>query len=193
MEPVHVLAVSGSLRRRSYNSALLRAAVSLAPDGMEVELFTGLRGLPHYDQDLEDAGPPPQVLALRDRIRRADGLLIATPEYNYAPPGVLKNLVDWASRPATDSCLRGKPVAVLGAAPGNFGTVRAQLALRESLLATDSRVVTRPEVMVFGAAGRFDDELRLTDEGTADLLHVLLRSLERLVRDTRAADAVVGT
>lgn len=193
MEPMTVLAISGSLRRRSYNTALLDAATQLAPEGMAVVHYTGLRDLPHYDQDVDESQPPKEVIDLRTRVADADGLLIATPEYNYSVPGVLKNLIDWASRPADDSSLKHKPVAILGAAPTAFGTVRAQLSLRQSFLWTDSIVVAKPEVMVFGAASRFDDDLRLTDDTTKDLVGTLLHSLQRTVRDTRQAEVQVGT
>lgn len=193
MEPMTVLAISGSLRSRSYNTALVDAATRLAPDGMRIERYDGLRDLPHYDQDLDETQPPPEVNDLRDRIRDADGLLIATPEYNYSIPGALKNLVDWASRPADDSSLRHKPVAIMGAAPTAFGTVRAQLSLRQSFLWTDSIVVSKPEVMVFDAATRFDDDLRITDDTTKDLVGALLHSLQRIIHDTRQAEVQIGT
>lgn len=193
METIDVLAISGSLRADSYNSALLRAASGLAPDGVRLEHYEDMRALPHYDQDQDTDAPPPAVAELRRRISAADGLLIATPEYNYGIPGVLKNLIDWASRPAADSCLLRKPVAIMGASPSPFGTVRAQLSLRQCFLWTDSLVVAKPEVMVFDAPGRFDEQLELRDETTADLVGMLLRSLERLVRDARHAAALVGT
>lgn len=193
MEPLHVLAITGSLRAESFNTALLRAADRLAPDDMRIERYPGMRALPPYDQDQDAAGPPGEVAELRGRIRSADGLLIATPEYNYGIPGVLKNLIDWASRPADDSCLRRKPVAIMGASPSPFGTVRAQLSLRQCFLWTESLVVTKPEVMVFDAPSRFDDQLELTDDGTEDLVGMLLGSLERMIRDARHAEALVGT
>jgi chromate reductase len=193
MEPTTVLAISGSLRRRSYNTALLDAAAPLAPEGMSVLRYEGLRDLPHYDQDVDESQPPEEVIDLRARIADADGLLIATPEYNYSVPGVLKNLIDWASRPADDSCLKHKPVAILGAAPTAFGTVRAQLSLRQSFLWTDSIVVAKPEVMVFDAAARFDEDLRITDDTTKDLVGVLLHSLQRTIRATRDAEVQIGT
>jgi chromate reductase, NAD(P)H dehydrogenase (quinone) len=180
---VRILGISGSLRAGSYNSALLRAAVGLAPDGMAVEVYGRLREVPPYDADL-DVDPLPEPAAdLRARIAAADGLLIATPEYNYGVPGVLKNAVDWASRPAGRSSLTRKPVAIMGAAPGAFGTVRAQLALRQSFLRTDSGVVTKPEVHVFQAAGRFDAAGNLVDEGARDLVAKLLAGLAAKIRE----------
>jgi chromate reductase, NAD(P)H dehydrogenase (quinone) len=178
---VRILGISGSLRAASYNSALLRAARKVAPAGMDIEIFEGLREVPPYDQDLDTAAPPPPVADLRHRVRRADGLLIATPEYNYGVPGVLKNAIDWVSRPAATSPLKRKPVAVMGAAPGAFGSVRAQLSLRQSLLWTDSVVVSKPELMVFQAHLRFDSDGDLVDEQTRQLLGALLAALADLV------------
>jgi chromate reductase, NAD(P)H dehydrogenase (quinone) len=172
-----IFGISGSLRTGSYNSALLRAAVSLAPAGMKIEVYSGLRALPPYDQDLDSSEPPPSVADLRARIRAADGLLIATPEYNYGVPGVLKNAIDWASRPAATSPLKRKPTAVMGAAPGAFGSVRAQLSLRQSLLWTDSDVVTKPELMVFQAGQRFDAAGNLIDAQAQEVLRALLSAL----------------
>ncbi len=188
MRDVTILGISGSLRAGSFNSALLRAAVGLAPAGARIEVYEGLRDLPHYDADLDGDDPPAPVVDLRRRVTDADALLIATPEYNYSVPGVLKNAIDWASRPAPASSLQHKPVAVMGAAPGAFGSVRAQLALRQSFLWTDSIAVVKPEVAVFRAADRFDDGLSLTDASTADLVRDLLRALVDLVERTSSPD-----
>lgn len=179
MTDLTIFGISGSLRAGSYNSALLRAAVSLAPPGMKIEVYSGLRALPPYDQDLDTDDPPSPVADLRARIRAADGLLISTPEYNYGVPGVLKNAIDWASRPAATSPLKRKPVAVMGAAPGAFGSVRAQLSLRQSLLWTDSDVVTKPELMVFQAGQRFDAAGDLVDAQAQEVLRALLSALVR--------------
>src|SRR5262249_21986080 len=154
---VNVLGISGSLRAASYNSALLRAARKFAPAGMDIEIFGGLREIPPYDHDLDTERPPVPVADLRGRLRAADGLVIATPGYNYGVPGVTKNAIDGVSRPAATSPLKRKPIAIMGAAPGAFGSVRAQLSLRQSLLWTDSIVVSKPELMVFQAHLRFDD------------------------------------
>ncbi len=183
MTDLTIFGISGSLRAGSYNSALLRAAVSLAPPGMKIEVYSGLRALPPYDQDLDTDDPPSPVADLRARIRAADGLLIATPEYNYGVPGVLKNAIDWASRPAATSPLKRKPVAVMGAAPGAFGSVRAQLSLRQSLLWTDSDVVTKPELMVFQAGQRFDAAGDLVDAQAQEVLRALLSALARKISE----------
>jgi chromate reductase len=177
MSELRILGISGSLRADSHNSALLRAAAKFAPAGVSVELYQGLRDLPPYDQDFDTEHPPAQVADLRARISAADGVLIATPEYNYGVPGALKNAIDWASRPAATSSLKGKPVAIMGAAPTNFGGVRAQLALRQSFLWIDAKVVGKPEVIVFRSHERFDEGGNLVDEDTRDLLVGLLDAL----------------
>ncbi|MET7284077.1 NADPH-dependent FMN reductase [Kribbella sp. NPDC005582] len=139
--------------------------------------------MPHYNGDLDtDEKLPAQVRDLRDRIRAADGLLIATPEYNYSIPGGLKNAIDWASRPSATSSLLHKPVAIIGAAPTNFGTVRAQLALRQVFVWTHSDVVVKPEVMVFRAHERFDEAGNLIDEGTITLVTDLVDALAGKIR-----------
>jgi chromate reductase len=178
---VNILGISGSLRAASYNSALLRAAQKVAPAGMDLDIFDGLRAIPPYDQDLDTDDPPDAVADLRGRIRGADGLLIATPEYNYGPSGVLKNAVDWASRPPATSALKRKPVAIMGAAPGAFGSVRAQMSLRQSFLWTDSIVVGKPELMVFQAGQRFDGNGNLVDPQTREMLGTLLAALAAIV------------
>jgi chromate reductase, NAD(P)H dehydrogenase (quinone) len=186
---VNIIGISGSLRAASYNTALLRAARKVAPAGMDIEIFEGLREIPPYDQDLDGVHPPEPVAELRSRIRAGDGLLIATPEYNYGPSGVLKNALDWVSRPAAISALKRKPVAIMGAAPGAFGTVRAQLSLRQTFLWTDSIVVGKPELMVFQAGQRFDTDGNLVDEQARELLGVLLAALARTVRDNEGPGA----
>ena len=180
---IRVLAISGSLRTRSYNSALLRAAVELAPDGMEIDIHDGLGSLPFVNEDLGVVEAPQPVMDLRRRVAEADALLIATPEYNYSVPGVLKNAIDWLSLPPSTSCLRGKPVATVGASVGNFGTVRAQLALRPVWVATQARAIGKPEVHVARARERFDDAGRLVDKESRDLLADLLVELSALTHD----------
>src|SRR5256885_15678621 len=145
---LRVLGIPGSLRAASFNRALLRAAIADAPPGMTIEIFDGLGAVPLYNADVEAQGDPAPVVALKTAIDRADALLIATPEYNYGVPGVLKNAIDWASRPPGACVLDGKPAALMGASPGGTGTARAQLALRQSFVFTDTRALLRPEVMV---------------------------------------------
>ncbi|MEU6868705.1 NADPH-dependent FMN reductase [Streptomyces sp. NPDC046876] len=186
MSQLKILAISGSLREGSYNTALVRAAQKFAPGDLDIEIYEGLRDIPPYDTD-HDVDPAPVAVAdLRRRIIEADGLFIATPEYNYGVPGVLKNALDWASRPALNSSLTGKPIAIAGAAPTNFGTVRAQLSLRQSFLWTDSKVVGKPELCIFRANERFDESGNLTDETTIEILHQLLATLGQKIRETRA-------
>lgn len=170
-----ILALSGSLRRGSLNTALARAAVELAPDGVRVEVAT-LHGIPLYDGDVEAAGMPDAVAALGDRLRAADALLLVSPEYNYGIPGVMKNGLDWLSRLQPQPFAR-KPVAIMGASPGRFGTARMQYQLRQVLVHFDARVVNKPEVMVGGAGGLFDADGRLTDAATRKHVAGLLQAL----------------
>lgn len=175
-----VLGIAGSIRSGSLNRALLAAAASLAPAGMVVEVWDGLREVPPYDAEVESA--PGSVADLRDRITAADALLIVTPEYNYSIPGVLKNAIDWASRPARRSPLHGKPVALMGASPGMSGTIRAQIALREVLFSTGSRVLPEPEVYVAQAKSKFDGEPVLTDQATREHVRGVMLALDGWVR-----------
>src|SRR5712691_1249932 len=151
---LRVVGICGSLRAQSYNRALLRAAHELAPPGMQIADFD-IAPLPPYNQDVESVGIPEPVAALKRAIGDADGLLIASPEYNYGIPGVLKNAIDWASRPPGKSPLNGKPAAIMGASMGTGGTIRAQLQLRQAFLFTDTPVLSRPEVYVARAQERF--------------------------------------
>ncbi len=182
-ERLRVLAIAGSLRRGSYNRGVLRAAKDLAPEGLELESFD-LSMIPLYDGDVEKQGFPPSVQELRERIRAADAVLIATPEYNYSVPGVLKNSIDWASRPP-DQPFRDKPVAIVGATPGGFGTTRAQHHLRQSFVFLNARVLSRPELLIAGAAEKFDADGRLVDEKTRKLLGELLLALGAWTRRLR--------
>jgi chromate reductase len=173
---MRVLAIAGSLRENSYNRGLVRAAAELAPQGMSVESFD-LRELPLYDADVEAAGLPEPVARLKEAIRSCDGLLIATPEYNYGVPGVLKNAVDWASRPPAESPLRFKPVAIAGASAGRFGTRLAQSSLRQNLTFTRSLVLPDPELLIPNAGSVFDARGDLHDAGTRERLAALLAAL----------------
>ena len=146
---MQILAISGSLRRDSHNTRLLRAAAQMLPPGAELELFDGLAAVPPYNED-DDVEPAPEaVQRLRDAIADSDALLIATPEYNASIPGVLKNAIDWASR-APDQPFADKPVAIMGASPGLLGTARMQYHLRQCLVFLDARVLNKPEVMIGG-------------------------------------------
>jgi chromate reductase, NAD(P)H dehydrogenase (quinone) len=178
---MRVLGIVGSLRKGSYNEMLIEAARELAPDGMQIERFERLREIPPYDQDEDARGAPEAVLALRDAIRAADGLLFVTPEYNYNVPGVLKNAFDWASRPAATTPLRGKPAAIMGASSGRSGTIRAQLALRQSFVFTATPALLQPEVLVQFAAEKFDANGRLTDEPTRDFVRKQLVAFQNWI------------
>jgi chromate reductase len=174
--PLRVLGFSGSLRAGSYNRMLLRAAVELAPEGMEIEVFD-IGGIPLFNEDVEAVGVPAAVEAFRAAIAAADALLIATPEYNHGVPGVLKNAIDWASRPPRGSVLAGKPAALCGASPGMTGTARSQTQLRNSFVFTDTPVLPQPEVLVSRAHEKFDASGRLTDEPTRAFVRRLLQAL----------------
>ena len=173
---MRLLGIAGSLREGSYNRGLLRAAAELAPDGVEL-IEHDISGLPFYDGDLEAAGDPESVTALKEAIRDADVLVIATPEYNRGLPGVLKNAIDWASRPALASPLAGKPVAIMGATTGFAGTARAQQQLRDALEFPGAIVLQQPEVLVSEAYLRFDENGELVDEQTRDEISALLAEL----------------
>lgn len=160
-----VVGIAGSLRRGSYNRALLQAARELAPERLQLEIHD-IDEVPLYDADLEAEGVPLGVARLREAIGAADGLLIATPEYNHGVPGVMKNVIDWLSRPPGESVLAAMPAAIVGASPGMTGTARGQSQLRQAFVFTNTPVMLQPEVLVARAHEKFDDEGRLTDEST---------------------------
>jgi chromate reductase len=170
-----ILAFAGSLRKGSYNKALVRAAVEVAPANVEMEVFD-LEGIPPFNQD-NDHNPPPRVAEFKEKIRNADALLIATPEYNYSVPGVLKNAFDWASRPYEDDALRNKSVAIMSASTGRFGGARAQYILRQSFVFQNMRAVNQPEVMLSNAADNVDADGKLTNEQTRMLIKQLIEAL----------------
>ena len=176
---IRVLGISGSLRRNSYNTATLHAAHELLTDDMVLGV-ADISDIPLYNPDEDGPDAPESVQRLKHQITQADALLIATPEYNHSIPGVLKNAIDWASRPYGKSPMIGKPTAILGAATGNFGTLRAQMHLRQVLQFTRTPTVLYPEVLITRSAERFDDEGRLTDEHTRELIRQLLESLHDL-------------
>jgi chromate reductase len=174
-EHVRILGIAGSLRRASYNRAALRAATQLVPAGVTLDIFE-LDGIPGFNQD-EEQNPPAKVVEFKRRIREADAILIVTPEYNYSIPGVLKNAIDWASRPYGDSAWSGKPAAIMGASVGTIGTARAQYHLRQVFVFLNMFPLNQPEVMIGHAAERFDAEGNLTDEPTKDFIRQLLQNL----------------
>ena len=174
-QPTKILGIAGSLRRRSYNRSALRAAQQLAPAGVTLNIFE-LDGIPAFNED-DEKNPPGKVLELKKQIRAADALLIVTPEYNYSISGVLKNAIDWASRPYGDSAWSGKPAAIMGASAGNLGTARAQYHQRQIIVFLKILAINQPEVMIGNAAERFDAEGNLTDEKTKEYIRTLLQGL----------------
>jgi chromate reductase len=178
MGEITVLGFAGSLRRASYNRGVLRAAAESAPPGITIQVFE-LGEIPLYNQDVEDAGEPAPVVAFKEAIRRAEALLVATPEYNHGVPGVLKNALDWASRPRITSPLKDKPVAVLGASPGRGSTARAQAQLRETFVFTGACVMPQPELLIDLAGSRFDQDGNLTDPDLRASLVELVEALGR--------------
>ena len=183
-----ILAISGSLRERSYNRALLRAARELASEDVEIEEYD-LSPIPFCDGDVEAAGEPASVVALRAAVAEADAILIATPEYNRGTSGVLKNAIDWLSRPALASVLRWKPVAIMGASTGRGGTRRAQQQVRDALLYPGAIVLEEPEVALAVAWEHFDEDGRLVDEATQDSIRALLDGLAAAPRSQQRAEA----
>ena len=173
---IEVAALVGSLRRQSYNRGLLRTAMLLQPEGMHI-YEVPIDRVPFFDEDLERQGDPPAVRELKAALQRADALLILTPEYSYSIPGVLKNALDWASRPPGRSVLRGKPAAIMGAGVGRSGTMRAQLHLRQILVYLGVFAVPEPEVYVTFAPDKFNALGELTDQTSLDGARQLLHNL----------------
>jgi chromate reductase len=172
---VRILGIPGSLRKASFNRAALRAAHELLPPDATLEIFD-LEGIPPFSED-DERTLPARVVELKARIREANALLIATPEYNYSIPGVLKNAIDWASRPYGDSAWEGKPVAIMGASVGATGTARAQYHLRQTFVFLNMHPLNRPEVMISNAAERFGEHGHLVDPTSRKLVEQLLAEL----------------
>jgi chromate reductase len=185
MATIKILGIAGSLRPGSYNKLALKAAQGLVPAGATLEV-ADLPDLPGFNQDNEKS-PPAAVTELKAKVRAADAILLATPEYNYSVPGVLKNTIDWCSRPYGDSAWKGKPVAIMGASVGVLGTARAQYHLRQTLVFLDMPAVNHPEVMIGGAASKFDKDGNLTDDIAKQLIGKLLAALCDLVGRYRTA------
>lgn len=179
-----ILGIAGSLRKASYNRGALRAAQKLVPEGAKIEIFD-LDGIPPFNQD-EEKNPPSRVTELKERVRAADAILFCTPEYNYSVPGVLKNAIDWASRPYGDNAWDGKPVAVMGASVSTLGTARAQYHLRQSFIFLNMRPMNGPEVMIGNAAERFDEQGNLKDEKSKELIRQMLQNLAEWTRQLEA-------
>jgi chromate reductase len=185
MSDIKILGIAGSLRKESYNRGLLRAAAQLLPTGVTLDTFE-LNGIPVFNQD-EEQNPPAKVVELKAKIRAADGILFATPEYNYSIPGGLKNAIDWASRPYGDSAWFGKPAAIMGASVGRIGTARAQYHLRQTFVFLQIDAINQPEVMVGNAEDHFDAQGNLTHETSRKLIKELLEALAGRIRLIRTA------
>ena len=183
-----VLAISGSLRRDSYNTKLLRAAEELLPADVHLELYEGLKAVPPYDEEDDVQPAPPAVARLRQAVAEADAILIATPEYNSSVPGQLKNALDWVSRPAATNTLRNKPAAVVGASTGAFGAVWSQAELRKVLAAIGARVI-EGDVAVGHAPTRFDEDGSLID---LELREQLGEVVDALLAETNGAARLVA-
>lgn len=183
--PVRILGIAGSLRRKSYNRAALRAAQKLVPANTELEIFE-LDGIPVFSED-DERTPPANIVELKKRIREADAILLVTPEYNYSIPGGLKNAIDWASRPYGDNAWAGKPVALMGASVGRLGTARAQYHLRQVFVFLNMLAVNQPEVMIGNAAEHFDTNGNLVNEETKKLIQRLLANLVNWTQVSEAA------
>src|SRR4051812_6699137 len=182
--PITILGIPGSLRRASVNRGLLRAAQEVAPSGVSIEILD-LAPIPFYNPDVEALGLPETVVELRDRIADADALLLTVPEYNHSYTAVLKNALDWASRPRPLSALRRKPVALMGAGGGS-GTMRAQLAIRPVLAVNEAYIMPKPELYIVNAPQRFDAEGNLTDETARETVRDIVVALAAWTRRLRA-------
>lgn len=181
-DTIRIAGISGSLRKGSYNTAALRAAGEMAPEGVKFEIVT-LEGLPLFNQDVEAEGWPEPVQRLRDRLAPVDGIVFSTPEYNYSIPGVLKNAIDWLSRPeGPDSPIFGKPAAIMGATPSMIGTARAQAHLRQVAFYNAMPLLANVEVLIARAAEKFDDDGRLTDEKTREFVGKMMNEFAPWVR-----------
>jgi len=183
MNKIKVVGFGGSLRRRSYNRALLEECVNLMPENSELNIFDILQ-IPIFNQDDEET-PPEIVKEFKDAIRRSDAVLVVTPEYNYSIPGFLKNAIDYASRPATDNVFKHKPVALMSASVSILGGSRAQYHLRQVFVFLDSFVINKPEVFVTVAHTKFDQDLKLMDNNSKDIMKQLLQNLVSSVRDQK--------
>jgi len=174
-KPLSILGIAGSLRKQSYNKSALRMAQQLCPEGAKLEVFD-LAGIPPFNQD-DERSAPQRVVEFKQRIRGADAILISTPEYNYGLPGVLKNAIDWASRPYGDNAWDGKPVAIMSAAMSVAGGIRAQYQLRQSFVFLNMDAVVQPEVAIASAHQRFDEQGNLNDETSKKMIRQLLQNL----------------
>lgn len=184
---IRIAGIAGSLRKGSYNKSALRAALKLVPKGSALDILD-LEGIPGFNEDHEQSFPA-QVREFKARVKSADALLIVTPEYNYSVPGVLKNAIDWASRPYGDSAWNAKPVAIMGASVGTVGTARAQYHLRQMFVFLNMFPLNQPEVMIANASEKFDEQGNLTDAKTEQKIKELLEALVVWTTQLRKARA----
>ncbi len=186
---IRILAIPGSLRRHSYNKSLLYAAAELTPGWMSMSVYEALGEVPLFNEDVADATTPSGVARLRDELAQSDGVLIATPEYNQAVPGVVKNMIDWLSLGEAGESLEGRPVAVTGVTTGPWGTRLAQTMLRQMLVSSQALVLPQPNLYLRDAESLFDASGRLVDDKTRDRVAALVGSLGEWVRLVTAAEA----
>lgn len=180
-DKIKILGIAGSIRKESFNRATLKAATQLVPENAEIEIFELDENLPGFNQDNEK-NPPATIVDFKKKINEADAILFVTPEYNYSVPGILKNYIDWASRPYGDNAFSGKPAAIMGASIGNIATARAQYHLRQMFVFLDITAVNQPEVMIGMAQNKFDDQGNLQDEDTKGFISKLLTNLVSLAK-----------
>lgn len=184
-QKIRILGISGSARSASLNTKLLHALSILAPGDVEIEVLEGLESLPFYNEDFEGENLPLSVVELRKKVGAADGVIISSPEYNYSFSALTKNTIDWLSRPYAKGVLSDMPVAIIGASPGVLGTVRSQNQLRQVLHATNSKVLSRPEVYIGGAHAKFDADGAFTEETGRQMLIEFIDGLVALIEQTR--------
>ena len=185
-----ILGISGSLRKKSHNTALLRSAMELKPEKMEIEIY-GIGDLPLYNGDLEKNGFPESVIKFKKKISESDGLLIASPEYNYSYTGVLKNAIDWASRPPSDSPLKNKLYALMGVSGGTSGTIRSQMHFRQVAIQAGMITLNKPEVYVQTGGNKFDENGTLTDEATIEHMKKFLKAFYELVDSVKPESEII--
>jgi len=190
MKVVKILGIAGSLRNGSFNKSILREALVLVPENVELEIFD-IEGIPSFNQDIVNS-PPERIIDLKAKVRSADAILFATPEYNFSVPGVLKNVIDWVSRANGENAWQGKPVAIMSASTGLIGGERAQLHLRQCFVYLDMRAVNRPEVIVTLAGQKIDQNGHLTDEHTREKIKELLVALVELTKKFSAPSKSVN-
>lgn len=180
MNKLNLIAIAGSLRKGSYNRALLETAQELAPENVDIEMID-IGNLPLFNEDLE-ADFPGEAQQLKQKIEKSDGILVSTPEYNRSIPGVLKNAIDWSSRPYGKNSWEKKPVYVIGASIGGIATAIAQSHLKHSLLYLDAHVLGQPEFYLGNAGGKFDENGKLTDQETRDFLKEAVETFVKFAR-----------